>query len=58
MSCTADHADLSFFRKTSGKTVLALFLAAGLLTLMLFSWKMGLSELGISINDIFQVICG
>lgn len=58
MSCTAGHADLSFFRKRSGKIILALLLTAGLLTLMLFSWKMGSSELGITMKDIFQVICG
>ena len=58
MGQTAEKTDLTFFRKALGKLVLALLLLAGLLTVMLFSWKLGLSELGITMNDIFQVICG
>lgn len=47
-----------FFRRIPGKIFLASGLLTGLLILMLFSWKMGLHELGITMQDIFQVICG
>ena len=58
MKVSTEKTDCHFFRRAVGKVIFAVFLFSALIIAMLFSWKNGLHELGITLQDIFQVVCG
>ena len=58
MKVSTEKTDCHFFRRAAGKVIFAVFLFSALIIVMLFSWKNGLHELGITLQDIFQIVCG
>ena len=58
MKVSTERTDCHFFRRAAGKVIFAVFLFSALIIVMLFSWKNGLHELGITLQDIFQIVCG